>query len=305
MVDMKWLAACATAGEFLYGFYTVSVLKQMYEYRDKISVSDLIAAMQKLEESGQILMSYLSGKLYDNDDDDLGFFVPVECEGTPLEAAMKQAESQGNPYASLHLDEDERIDLVTNTPLDLDFYIPTEAEIVELSENACICSKEMKDLEEQARIKGGNPEALIPIWQQISTGKLDAMECIQTILDKVFPDLLESMEDLNALMLYINKISNSVNRRDRKGWCPNELFKKEYPNGITSMPVIQPGSVHAAKSLKEIEAGLKAMGAKVDYSSIDNYVTTGRYGERRMIKVGRNDPCPCGSGKKYKRCHGR
>jgi preprotein translocase subunit SecA len=22
-------------------------------------------------------------------------------------------------------------------------------------------------------------------------------------------------------------------------------------------------------------------------------------------KVGRNDPCPCGSGKKYKNCHGR
>ena len=22
-------------------------------------------------------------------------------------------------------------------------------------------------------------------------------------------------------------------------------------------------------------------------------------------KVGRNEPCPCGSGKKYKRCHGR
>ncbi|MCX8012944.1 MAG: SEC-C metal-binding domain-containing protein, partial [Rectinema sp.] len=22
-------------------------------------------------------------------------------------------------------------------------------------------------------------------------------------------------------------------------------------------------------------------------------------------KIGRNDPCPCGSGKKYKHCHGR
>ena len=22
------------------------------------------------------------------------------------------------------------------------------------------------------------------------------------------------------------------------------------------------------------------------------------------LKVGRNDPCPCGSGKKYKQCHG-
>jgi uncharacterized protein YecA (UPF0149 family) len=26
---------------------------------------------------------------------------------------------------------------------------------------------------------------------------------------------------------------------------------------------------------------------------------------RDQPKVGRNDPCPCGSGKKYKKCHGR
>src|SRR4029453_6783476 len=26
-----------------------------------------------------------------------------------------------------------------------------------------------------------------------------------------------------------------------------------------------------------------------------------RYGD----KIGRNDPCPCGSGKKYKQCHGK
>jgi preprotein translocase subunit SecA len=25
---------------------------------------------------------------------------------------------------------------------------------------------------------------------------------------------------------------------------------------------------------------------------------------RSQPKVGRNDPCPCGSGKKYKKCHG-
>ncbi|KAA3638847.1 MAG: hypothetical protein DWP92_05505, partial [Armatimonadetes bacterium] len=24
----------------------------------------------------------------------------------------------------------------------------------------------------------------------------------------------------------------------------------------------------------------------------------------QRLKVGRNDPCPCGSGYKYKRCHG-
>ncbi|HEY1392861.1 MAG TPA: SEC-C metal-binding domain-containing protein, partial [Methylibium sp.] len=26
--------------------------------------------------------------------------------------------------------------------------------------------------------------------------------------------------------------------------------------------------------------------------------------KREMPKVGRNDPCPCGSGRKYKLCHG-
>jgi preprotein translocase subunit SecA len=27
--------------------------------------------------------------------------------------------------------------------------------------------------------------------------------------------------------------------------------------------------------------------------------------QRSVPKVGRNDPCPCGSGKKYKYCHGK
>jgi preprotein translocase subunit SecA len=26
---------------------------------------------------------------------------------------------------------------------------------------------------------------------------------------------------------------------------------------------------------------------------------------RNELKVGRNDPCPCGSGKKFKQCHGK
>jgi preprotein translocase subunit SecA len=26
---------------------------------------------------------------------------------------------------------------------------------------------------------------------------------------------------------------------------------------------------------------------------------------RQSQKIGRNEPCPCGSGKKYKHCHGK
>ena len=28
-------------------------------------------------------------------------------------------------------------------------------------------------------------------------------------------------------------------------------------------------------------------------------------GQAALPKIGRNDPCPCGSGKKYKHCHGQ
>ena len=43
-----------------------------------------------------------------------------------------------------------------------------------------------------------------------------------------------------------------------------------------------------------------------DSQSQDNSVADGAQPYvREMPKVGRNEPCPCGSGKKYKRCHGK
>ncbi len=48
------------------------------------------------------------------------------------------------------------------------------------------------------------------------------------------------------------------------------------------------------------EAEQKAMAAQAEAASGGGSRTVVRQGE----KVGRNDPCPCGSGKKYKKCHG-
>jgi len=46
--------------------------------------------------------------------------------------------------------------------------------------------------------------------------------------------------------------------------------------------------------------------------SLRTNLTAGAKGQRPIrkpataaITVGRNDPCPCGSGRKYKQCHGR
>ena len=38
---------------------------------------------------------------------------------------------------------------------------------------------------------------------------------------------------------------------------------------------------------------------------IDGQIDTGEPWHREEPKVGRNDPCPCGSGKKYKKCCGK
>ena len=74
---------------------------------------------------------------------------------------------------------------------------------------------------------------------------------------------------------------------------------------------------------EESEQDLKAAReVKTDFSNIQNNKeqearraaaqSAGAPPERRVVetivrqedKIGRNDPCPCGSGKKYKSCHG-
>ena len=302
-MDKKWLEMCATAGEFLYGQYSVAILRKLYQSKPgcTISSSDLISAMQELEKDGQILMTYLSGRLDDNDDDQ-GFFLPVECEGTPLEKIMRQADEAGNPYASLHFDEDERLSLAVDCPDGIEYWIPTARQIEELITFGFIRTKEFSALEGEIKRLGGKTDFLAQLWSRISTDKVDPLEIVQEVLDGA--DIgFNSEKDVQGLLSYIMNFGNMVNNRARKGWPPSELNKRAPRR--QGMPVIVPGSVHTAQQLKGIEEDLRNMGLKVDYSSIDSFATVGPYGERRMVKVGRNDPCPCGSGKKYKQCHGR
>lgn len=58
-----------------------------------------------------------------------------------------------------------------------------------------------------------------------------------------------------------------------------------------------------AESVRKIHAlWLEQRGKQVAADGIPNFVR--REPVRTPPKVGRNDPCPCGSGKKFKQCHG-
>lgn len=59
-----------------------------------------------------------------------------------------------------------------------------------------------------------------------------------------------------------------------------------------------------AREKKREEAHRKQMKEQnLVYSSGDSSPPT--TSKREVAKVGRNEPCPCGSGKKYKKCHGK
>jgi len=49
----------------------------------------------------------------------------------------------------------------------------------------------------------------------------------------------------------------------------------------------------------------QARGGKPAARGADGEAVKGETVRRDKPKVGRNDPCPCGSGKKYKKCHGK
>ena len=72
-------------------------------------------------------------------------------------------------------------------------------------------------------------------------------------------------------------------------------------NVLKMIPNITTGAfVQEEQKMREVHKKAQAIGA--------SGVTSGSTGvsvKRHEEKVGRNDPCPCGSGKKYKKCHGK
>ena len=289
MVDQKWMETCINAGELLYGEFPMEVFHKLYETKCPKTTTEEV--MEYYDES---LMMLCDGER----------FTPLLATKDPLLSVFKEADAAGNPFASIHFDLGELQQLRKETQIvaDVDYWIPSTKQIEQLANNQFLSSPAFKALESEVLRLGGDPLCLKTIWGRLCTDKVDGFEIVQEVLDGVEIGF-KSEADVHRLLPYIMDFTNSVNLRSRKGWPPSELSKHgPKHNGV---PTIVPGSAHAAQMMRQTEPQLRAMGANVDYSSIDSFATIGAYGERRVLKVGRNDPCPCGSGKKYKQCHGR
>jgi preprotein translocase subunit SecA len=66
--------------------------------------------------------------------------------------------------------------------------------------------------------------------------------------------------------------------------------------------LIQP--VDEQKQAEEMERKRRRAEFLMSQQTSGNGGSTPQQVKREGNKVGRNDPCPCGSGKKFKKCHG-
>ncbi len=308
-MDKTWLETCVTAGEFLYGEFPREVLLKLYN--TKYSTKGVRLGIEDIEsyDFNALMMDY-----------DGEMFTPmIVTEGETLEL-LREVDKKGNPYASLHFDPAELKTMRKEQSIvaDQGYWIPTEEQIRQLVNEGYIRTPGMAGLEDEIKRRGGDPEYLKLLWPQVSSDKMDATEAANAVVNGMLAvsDDREGIEiaadkavsvstsdDFKTMMPAVYGFLNNINLRARKGWPPEELIKKMPKK--QGAPTIVPGSVSFARMLKGMEPELTEMGVNVDYGSLDSFATIGQYGERRMIKVGRNDPCPCGSGKKYKRCHGR
>jgi len=132
-------------------------------------------------------------------------------------------------------------------------------------------------------------------------------------IDQMWKDHLLSMDHLRQ----------GIGLRGYGQKDPKQEYKKEGYEMFVAMTWRIKGAVVAnllrlqpvrQESAAEIEAKRIAAQRRALARLTETHAESGEDGEvpkpkqetvvRQTPKVGRNDPCPCGSGKKYKKCHG-
>ncbi len=110
-------------------------------------------------------------------------------------------------------------------------------------------------------------------------------------------------ERINKFFQYYFAMYNSTRIHSNRGFTPNEMREKlvDLPRAIEFGPNI-------SRSLQKGEMDIGKLRRSIFGSDIPVPWKASLLNDLERVeqkKPGRNDPCPCGSGKKYKRCCGR
>lgn len=125
----------------------------------------------------------------------------------------------------------------------------------------------------------------------------------------------ESEADVRKFVALQQNFHNTTRMQCNRGYTPDELFrrrppKERIPQSISLGPNIRKAIADGTADANELRKGVLTMelpSEELRFSLLKEIADAEKAvrQQSKPQKIGRNDPCPCGSGKKYKKCCGR
>ena len=138
------------------------------------------------------------------------------------------------------------------------------------------------------RVLGTDPEAYAPLFWEGPDGEVIAADWAEGFADaiRLRPEAWRPLlEDRQAIVMLMPIL---VLCGDAEGGSPLDPDLEEDADLRAEAPELIPACVAGIDAFWKERRGRPEAGS----------------GRAKSAKVGRNDPCPCGSGRKYKRCCG-
>jgi preprotein translocase subunit SecA len=124
-------------------------------------------------------------------------------------------------------------------------------------------------------------------------------ELMNNVRLQICTGLFRSTTNLQAFENMLAILSRSARLQGPEAPAPNG-------SALRPRPAPVPGAAPTTPPRRLGGVDMPVSEEETDAAPASNEVQLPRVTVRRETpKVGRNDPCPCGSGKKYKHCHGK
>ena len=146
-----------------------------------------------------------------------------------------------------------------------------------------------KQLFELGHSETGAENFLLNRWLEKQNDEINPLQVIDTFK-------YDSFEQAQATLMLMTEYANNMPYWRFKGWSSAQMAAETLKRTPGGMPHIVMGPNMRARGITSFEQ-LQEMAIRGEEIPDAPLAPT--------TKVGRNDPCPCGSGKKYKHCCGR
>jgi len=171
-------------------------------------------------------------------------------------------------------------------------------------------------------------QVLVPLEKTLQSEGMELVNALEknvtlSIIDDAWKEHLRAMDDLKQSVQtahYEQKDPLVIYKGEAYGLFSqmNGTINKDIVNFLShaEIPVQQnePAQIKEGRERKTDMSTMRANKAQVDAAGSDYAANENDYFDPTPVKqepikvapkIGRNDPCPCGSGKKYKQCHGK